>query len=378
MAERDYYDVLGVSRGASAAEIKKAYRRLAMRHHPDRNAGDKDAEAKLQEVNSAYEVLSDAQKRSTYDQFGHAGAQAGGMGGMGGMSADDIGAQFGDIFGGLGDIVGDIFGRGRGRGAIRRGRTLGTRVEISLQEVMSGVTKQVAVPTLVSCTACNATGSAGSSAPAQCGTCHGSGMVRVSQGFFTLQQTCPACRGEGKVISNPCAECRGKGLVQEMRQVDVPIPAGVETGDTLNLRGEGEAGTQGAPPGDLHVEILVRQHPIFRRNGINLYCSLPVSITDAALGGSVEVPTMSGQIKITVPAGTQGGRHLRVRGKGIAADGRLGDLFCEVEVETPVALDRRQKELLQELAQSMKDGRNSPRRLSWMRSVKEFFKGVGS
>ncbi len=367
MAERDYYDVLGVSRSASEAEIKKAYRRLAMRHHPDRNPGDDQAEGRLREVNSAYEVLSDPRKRQTYDQFGHDGPN------MGGIDPDSINEQFGDIFG---SIFGDVFGQRGSRGRSRQGRTLRCTLEIDLPKAVSGTTERVTIPILAQCSACNATGSAGSSAPVQCSTCGGSGMVRSGQGFFTLQQTCPACRGDGRMIADPCPKCRGQGRVTERREVEVPIPAGIDSGDILNLAGEGEAGPRGVPSGDLHVEIMIRPHPVFRRDGLHLYCSLPVCITDAALGGEVEVPTMSGQVKITVPAGTQSGRSLRVRGKGILVNGRQGDLFCEVAVETPVDLDKRQKQLLQELAQSMKGGRNSPRRASWLKSVKEFFRGA--
>ena len=368
MAERDYYDILGISRDASKEEIKKAYRRLAMRHHPDRNSGDKQAEGRLREVNSAYEALSDPEKRAAYDRFGHAAADMGGI---------DSGAfneqQFGDIFGG---IFSDIFGGRRGRSAGRHGRSMRMTLEIDLQQAMVGGTERVSVPILSACDACGGTGSAGNRPPAQCGTCHGAGMVRVGQGFFTLQQTCPACHGEGQVIAEPCTRCQGQGRVQKQRQVDVHIPAGVDTGDILNLAGAGEAGPRGGAAGDLHVEIAVRPHPIFRREGIHLHCDLPVSVTDAALGGEVEVPTMGGPVRITIPPGTQGGRHLRVRGKGIAAGGRRGDLFCAVAVETPVALDKRQQQLLRELAQSL-DSRNSPQRASWLKEVKDFFRNIG-
>ncbi|KAB0548222.1 molecular chaperone DnaJ [Pseudomonas argentinensis] len=372
MSKRDYYEVLGVERGASEAELKKAYRRLAMKHHPDRNPGDKAAEDAFKEANEAYEVLSDAGKRSAYDQYGHAGVdpQMGGGGGFGGG-----GANFSDIFG---DVFSDFFGGQRGgqRGGAQRGSDLRYTLELDLEEAVRGTTVTIRVPTLVNCKVCDGSGAKKGTSPVTCTTCGGIGQVRMQQGFFSVQQTCPRCHGSGKMITDPCGACHGHGRVEEHKTLSVKVPAGVDTGDRIRLSGEGEAGTLGGPAGDLYVVVNVREHAIFQRDGKHLYCEVPISIVDAALGGELEVPTLDGRVKLKIPEGTQTGKLFRLRGKGVAPvrGGGAGDLMCKVAVETPVNLDRRQRELLEEFRQSLAgNSSNSPKANGWFEGVKRFF-----
>ncbi len=372
MSKRDYYEVLGVERGASEAELKKAYRRLAMKHHPDRNPGDKAAEDAFKEANEAYEVLSDAGKRSAYDQYGHAGVdpQMGGGGGFGGG-----GANFSDIFG---DVFSDFFGGQRGgqRGGAQRGSDLRYTLELDLEEAVRGTTVTIRVPTLVNCKTCDGSGAKKGTSPVTCTTCGGIGQVRMQQGFFSVQQTCPRCHGSGKMITDPCGSCHGHGRVEEHKTLSVKVPAGVDTGDRIRLSGEGESGTLGGPSGDLYVVVNVREHAIFQRDGKHLYCEVPISFVDAALGGELEVPTLDGRVKLKIPEGTQTGKLFRLRGKGVAPvrGGGAGDLMCKVAVETPVNLDRRQRELLEEFRQSLVgNSSNSPKANGWFEGVKRFF-----
>jgi molecular chaperone DnaJ len=370
MAKRDYYEVLGVSRTASADEIKKAYRRLAMKHHPDRNKDDETAEAKFKEAKQAYEVLSDADKRATYDRFGHEGV-SGGPGGMGGYSAEG----FGDIFG---DVFGDIFGGGRQRGSqVFRGADLGYELRLDLEKAVSGDSATIDVPTQVTCDSCSGSGAKKGSDPVKCSTCGGAGQVRMQQGFFSIQQTCPNCKGAGTTISDPCSACHGRGRVHKTKTLSVKVPAGVDNGDRIRLSGEGEAGRNGGPPGDLYVEIRVKPHKIFTRDGANLACEVPISVATAALGGEVELPTLDGNVALKVPAGTQSGKVFRLRGKGVATvrDPRIGDLFAKVAVETPVNLTAEQRDLLSQFEDSIRAGgeKHSPRAGGWLDTVKRFF-----
>ncbi len=374
MSKRDYYEVLGVSKNASEAELKKAYRRAAQKHHPDRNPDNADSEAKFKECKEAWEILGDSQKRAAYDQFGHAGVDPSMGGGRGGFGA---GAGVNDIFG---DVFGDIFGGGRARGGgqrVYRGSDLRYNLEMSLEDAVAGTEVKIRVPTLVSCEACSGSGAKKGSSPVKCTTCDGHGQVRMQQGFFSLQQACPHCQGKGTIISDPCTSCHGKGRVQERKTLSVKVPAGVDTGDRIRLAGEGEAGESGGPAGDLYVQVQVRQHPIFHREENNLYCEMPISFVDASLGGELEVPTLNGRVNLKIPAETQTGRMFRIRGKGVkpVRGGAVGDLMCKVTVETPVKLSRKQKDLLQQFADEMKSGgsRHSPQEHSWMDSVKSFF-----
>ena len=371
MSKRDYYEVLCVERTASEIEIKKAYRRLAMKHHPDRNPNDTEAEAKFKEAKEAYEVLSDAQKRAAYDQFGHAGVEQGA--GMGGGP----GGNFSDIFG---DVFGDIFGGGGGgrRGErVYRGADLQYNLELSLEDAVHGKTVKIRVPTYVKCNKCNGSGAKQGSSPETCSTCHGVGQVRMQQGFFSLQQTCPTCHGTGKVIKDPCDACHGEGRIQEHKTLSVKVPAGVDTGDRIRLSNEGEAGQNGGPPGDLYVHVHVKPHDIFTREGSDLYCEVPINIATAALGGTLEVPTLDGRITLKVPPETQSGKLFRLRNKGVRSvrGGVQGDLLCRVIVETPVKLNARQKELLEEFQSTLEEGgkSHSPKAHSWLDGVKKFF-----
>jgi len=369
MAKRDYYEVLGVAKDVSAAELKKAYRRVAMKFHPDRNPDDPSAEEKFKEANEAYEVLSDEQKRSVYDRHGHAGVdQQSGMGGGGS-------ANFSDIFG---DVFGDIFGGsggGRGRGGPARGSDLRYNLDLSLEEAVKGTSVQIKIPTLVGCKPCSGTGAKAGSKPMTCGTCAGHGQVRMQQGFFSVQQTCPTCRGRGTLISDPCKSCHGQGRVEETKTLSVKVPSGVDTGDRIRLTGEGEAGPDGGPSGDLYVQVSVRKHDIFQRDGADLYCEVPIDFVDAALGGELEVPTLDGRVKLKVPAETQTGKLFKLRGKGVTPvrGGAVGDLLCRVVVETPVSLTSKQKDLLKEFQATMKGGKYSPKQSSWFDGVKKFF-----
>ncbi len=375
MAKRDYYEVLGVSRSASDNEIKKAYRRLAMKHHPDRNTNDDDATRRFKEAREAYAVLSDKDKRAAYDQFGHEGVRAGAGGGPGGFSAEG----FSDIFG---DVFGDIFGAGRrGRSQVFRGADLGYELRLDLEKAVAGDTVTIEVPTQSVCDSCGGSGARKGSEPVKCTTCGGAGQVRMQQGFFSIQQTCPACKGAGTVIADPCDTCHGRGRVARNKKLSVKVPPGVDDGDRIRLSGEGEAGRNGGPPGDLYVEIRVNPHKIFVREGADLTCEVPVSITSAALGGEVELPTLDGNVSLKIPPGTQSGKMFRLRGKGVVTvrDRHKGDLFARVVVETPVNLTEEQKDLLRRFEETVTAGgeKHSPRAESWLDTVKRFFERIG-
>ncbi len=374
MSKRDYYKVLDVPKTATEAEIKKSYRRLAMKYHPDRNPGDTEAEERFKEAKEAYEVLTEPSKRAAYDQYGHAGVEAvAGARGRGGPNAADA---FSDIFG---DVFGDIFGAARrgGRSQVFRGADLRYELELDLREAVFGHTVQIEVPKLAECETCHGTGAAKGSSPSACDTCGGSGQVRISQGFFQLQQTCPKCRGAGTVVRNPCDTCFGQGRVRRTRKLSVKVPPGVDTGDRIRLTGEGEAGRNGGPPGDLYVEVQVREHPIFERDGEHLSCEVPISFAIAALGGSVEVPTLDGDVVVKIPAETQSGRVFRLRDKGVkpVRGSARGDLFCRVVVETPVHLSAEQRELIRKFEESLKENgtRHSPREKGFFEGVRRFF-----
>jgi molecular chaperone DnaJ len=375
MAKRDYYKVLDVPRGATEAEIKKAYRRLAMKYHPDRNPNDRDAEEAFKEAKEACEVLSDPHKRAAYDQYGHAGVEAAsraGAGARGGFGAD----TFSDIFG---DVFGDIFGGARrgGRPQVYRGADLRYELELDLAQAVFGHQVEIDLERLAECEVCHGSGAAKGTTASTCETCGGAGQVRIAQGFFQLQQTCPRCRGAGTIVRNPCDACRGQGRVRRSRTLSVKVPAGVDSGDRVRLTGEGEGGRNGGPPGDLYVEIHVREHPIFERDGVHLSCEVPVSFATAALGGSVNVPTLEGDVTLKIPAETQSGRIFRLRDKGVkpVRGGARGDLFCRVAVETPVHLSAEQRDLIHRLEESLKaqPGRHAPREKGFLEGVRRFF-----
>jgi molecular chaperone DnaJ len=377
MPKKDYYETLGVARNASEAEIKKAYRRLAMKHHPDRNPDDKSTEAKFKEANEAYEILADAQKRAAYDQFGHAGvdpSMAAGARGGGGFQGAAGSANFADIFG---DVFGDIFGGGGGRrGQVYRGADLRYNLELSLEEAVRGTEVRIRVPTLETCDTCKGSGAKAGTAATACATCGGHGQVRMQQGFFSIQQTCPACRGSGKVIKSPCDACHGQGRIKASKTLSVKVPAGVDEGDQIRLAGEGEAGESGGPAGDLYVQVRLKPHDLFKRDGDDLHCEMPVSFATATLGGDMEVPTLDGRASLKIPVGTQTGKVFRLRGKGVrnVRSHQTGDLYCHASVETPVNLNKRQKELLEEFEASLRTGgaRHSPREQSWVEKLKSF------
>jgi molecular chaperone DnaJ len=375
MPKRDYYEVLGIGREAGEADIKKAYRRLAMKHHPDRNPDNPDSEAHFKEAKEAYEVLSEPDKRAAYDRFGHAGVNNQPGGGFGGGDA------FNDIFG---DVFGDIFGAGRrgARSQVFRGADLRYELALSLEQAVAGDSVNLELPTQVECTRCSGKGAEPGTNPVSCKTCGGAGQVRVAQGFFSIQQTCPGCGGAGSLIEKPCRECTGRGRVRKVKTLAVKVPAGVDNGDRIRLSREGEAGRNGGPPGDLYVDISVNEHPIFTREGQNLSCEVPVSFATAVLGGTVDVPTLDGNVLLKVPAETQSGSVFRLRGKGVRsvrASG-LGDLFCRVQVETPVSLSTEQKDKLRAFDESIqKEGsRHNPRARSWFDGVKQFFERMGA
>ena len=373
MSKRDYYEVLGLSKGASADEIKKGYRSKAKELHPDRNTSDPSAESKFKEANEAYDVLKDPERKAAYDRFGHA-AFEGGMGGGGGQRQGDFSSAFSDVFD---DLFGDFMGggqRGGGRSRASRGSDLRYNLEISLEDAYSGLQKSINVPTSVQCSPCNGSGAAGGSEPSTCPTCSGMGKVRASQGFFTVERTCPSCSGMGQVISNPCSSCGGQGRSNKDRSLSVNVPAGVETGTRIRLSNEGEAGLRGGPAGDLYIFIEVREHKIFQRDGNSLFCRIPVSMSGAALGGDIEVPTMDGgRSRVKIPAGSQAGRQMRLRGKGMPAikSAQKGDMFIEIAVETPVNLTSKQRELLREFEALSED--NNPESKSFFSSVKSFW-----
>lgn len=380
MSKRDYYDVLGVPKGASSDEIKKAYRKKAKELHPDRNADNPDAEAQFKEANEAYEVLKDDEKKAAYDRFGHA-AFEGGMGG--GRPGGGFGGGQGDFTSAFSDVFDDLFGDfmggrgGGGRQRATRGSDLRYNLRVTLEEAYSGLQKTINVPTLTTCTACSGSGSEGAEEPVTCPTCSGMGKVRAQQGFFTVERTCPTCNGLGQIIKNPCKVCGGSGRTEKERALNVNIPAGVETGTRIRLAGEGEAGMRGGPPGDLYIFVEVSQHKLFERDGTSLFCRVPVSMSKAALGGSIEVPTIDGgRARVQIPSGSQSGRQMRLRSKGMPAlrGGAQGDMFIELAVETPVNLTARQKELLKEFDELSED--NNPESNSFFSSVKSFWDGM--
>jgi len=375
MAKRDFYEILGVAKGASEDEIKKSYRKLAMKYHPDRNPDNKEAEEKFKEVKEAYEMLTNPEKREAYDRYGHAGVDpnsgmGGGMGGAGG---------FGDAFG---DIFGDIFGGG-GRGGrsagpqVYRGADLRYNLEITLEQAAHGFDTTIRVPSWDKCDTCHGSGAKPGTQPITCTTCAGHGQVRMQQGFFSIQQTCPKCHGSGKIVPEPCAACGGAGRIKRNKTLEVKIPAGIDNGMRIRSSGNGEPGTNGGPPGDLYVEIHIKAHAVFQREGDDLHCEMPISFSKAALGGEIEVPTLTGKVSFTVPEGTQTGKTFRLKGKGIknVRSGYTGDLFCHVVVETPVKLTDKQKDLLREFDRLTTEGgaKHSPQSKGWMDKVKDFF-----
>jgi len=373
MAKRDYYEVLGVNRDASEQDIKRSYRRLAMKWHPDRNPDDADAETKFKEASEAAEVLLDTEKRAAYDQFGHAAVD--GSAGAGGFGGGFGGGSFSSIFE---DVFGDIFGGGGGgsrRAGPNRGADLRYVLTLELEQAVKGCNPKIKVPTLVECMECLGSGAKKGTSPIDCVQCGGMGQVTARQGIFSIQQTCPRCRGQGKVISDPCIRCGGQGREQEQKTLSVKVPPGVDTGDRIRLAGQGEAGSRGGPPGDLYVQVEVLEHEIFNRNGEHLYCDVPISFVDAALGGELEIPTLDGRVNLKIPPETQTGKQFRLRGKGVdvtqVRGGGVGDLYCRINVETPVNLSSRQKELLAEFA-SESNERNRPRQTSWLDGVKNF------
>jgi molecular chaperone DnaJ len=373
MAKRDFYEILGLAKNSSDEEIKKAYRKLAMKHHPDRNPDSKGAEDKFKEAKEAYEMLSDPQKRDAYDRYGHAGVDPN-MGGSGG------GGGFADAFG---DIFGDIFGQagggrgGRGGPQVYRGADLRYNLEITLEQAAHGYDTTIRVPSWDSCDTCSGSGAKPGTAPITCTTCAGHGQVRMQQGFFSVLQTCPKCHGSGKINPSPCTACSGAGKIKRNKTLEVKIPSGIDDGMRIRSSGNGEPGMNGGPPGDLYVEIRIKQHAMFQREGDDLHCEIPISFAKAALGGEIEVPTLSGKASFTIPEGTQSGKTFRLRSKGIKGvrSGYAGDLFCHVVVETPVTLTERQKELLREFEELTIEGgsKHSPQTKSWKDKVKEFF-----
>ena len=377
MAKRDFYEILGVPRTASAEELKKAYRSKAKELHPDRNSDNPTAEAQFKEVNEAYDTLKDADKKAAYDRYGHA-AFEGGRGPGGGAGQGDFASAFSDVFEDLfGDFMGGRGGAGGGRSRAQRGSDLRYNLRVSLEDAYNGIQKTINVPASVACDVCRGTGAEGGAEPVTCPTCSGMGKVRAQQGFFTVERTCPTCAGMGQIIKNPCRACGGAGRTEKERALSVNIPAGVETGTRIRLAGEGEAGLRGGPTGDLYIFIEVKEHPIFQRDGVHLFCRVPVSITTAALGGEVEVPTIDGgKSRVKVPAGSQTGKQMRLRAKGMPAlrGGGSGDMLIELAVETPVNLTSRQKELLREFEKLSED--NNPEGSSFFSKVKTFWDGM--
>jgi molecular chaperone DnaJ len=374
--KRDYYETLGVPKNASEEEIKKAYRKLAMKHHPDRNHGDttKDAETKFKEVKEAYEMLSDAQKRAAYDQYGHAGVDPNMRGGPGAEGFGGFAEAFGDIFG---DVFGGARGRTSGGRQVFRGSDLSYAMEVTLEEAAEGKDAQIRIPSWDDCGTCKGTGAKPGTKPITCTTCHGAGAVQMRQGFFSVQQTCPTCHGSGKIIPEPCTVCHGQGKIKNNKTLEVKIPAGIDDGMRIRSTGNGEPGTNGGPPGDLYIEIRLKKHELFERDGDDLHCVVPVSMTTAALGGEISVPTLKGAAAIDIPDGTQSGKQFRLRGKGIKGvrSSYPGDLYCHVRVETPVKLTEHQRKLLKELDESLKKGgdKHSPTDKGWFDKAKEFF-----
>lgn len=376
MAKEDFYKLLGVNKNASETEIKKSYRKMAMKYHPDRNKEKPEAaEKKFKQIKEAYEILSDAQKRSAYDQFGHAGVDNSmGGGGPGGYGGEGFGDIFGDVFG---DIFGGAGGGGRQRSNVQRGADLRYNLELSLEEAVAGTEAKIRVPVLTTCGECSGSGAKKGSSPVTCSTCQGQGQVRMQQGFFSVQQACPTCHGTGQQIKDPCRKCHGQGRVQENKTLSVKVPQGVDTGDRIRLGGEGEAGAHGGPAGDLYVQVQVKDHAIFTRDGANLYCEVPISFPVACLGGELEVPTLGGKVKLKIPVETQTGKLFRLRGKGVkpVRGGSVGDLMCRVQIETPIRLTKEQKKLVETFRESLSTGgkHHSPQEHSWVDGVKSFF-----
>ena len=380
MAKRDYYETLGVPKNASEDDIKKAYRKLAMKHHPDRNQGDdaKKSEEKFKEAKEAYEMLSDAQKRAAYDQYGHAGVDPNmGRGGGGGEGVGGFAEAFGDIFG---DIFGGAGGQRRGPGGqqVFRGSDLSYAMEITLEEAAAGKETQIRIPAYEGCETCKGSGAKPGTQPKTCSTCNGAGTVHMRQGFFSIQQTCPHCHGTGKIIPEPCITCNGQGKVKKNKTLEVKIPGGINEGMRIRSSGNGEPGTNGGPAGDLYIEIRIKQHEIFERDGDDLHCTVPVGLTTAALGGGIEVPTLGGKAEIELPEGTQHGKTFRLRGKGIKGvrSSYPGDLYCHISVETPIKLTEHQRKLLKELDEAFRKAgdRHSPNTKTWSDRVKDLFK----
>jgi molecular chaperone DnaJ len=382
MPPKDFYETLGVAKNASQPDIKKAYQKMAMKYHPDRNPGDKSAEEKFKDANQAYDVLSNPQKRAAYDQFGHAGIDpsfaahgagrppgGGAAGGFGNF--DDVFRVFGDIFG-MGGTAGE-----RAETQARQGANLRYNLQLTLEEAIHGAAKQIRIPTLIACKECNGTGAKKGSSPITCPTCNGDGDVRIQRGFFSIQQTCPDCHGHGEIIKDPCPACHGHGRYEDYKTLSVKIPAGVDQDDRIRLAGEGEAGFHGGPPGDLFVQITIKSNPLFTREGGNLYCETPISFTTATFGGEIEVPTLTGAVRLHIPEGSQNGQSLRLKGRGVKTlrSGITGDLICKLQVETPVKLDAKQKDLLREFEKSLEDNKSLhlPKSASWFPKIKAFF-----
>jgi molecular chaperone DnaJ len=372
MSKRDYYEVLGVAKDAGDDELKKAYRKLAMKHHPDRNPGDHTAEGKFKECNEAYEVLTDAQKRAIYDKYGHEGLSRTAGPGAGGFGGDFGGGSFADVFG---DMFADIFGGSRG--GPRRGADLRYMMELTLEQAAFGTVETIRIPKLEDCGDCHGHGTANGKAAPKCPTCNGNGQVRVQQGFFVLQQTCPQCRGRGTAVTDPCKTCKGGGKLRREKSMEVKIPPGIDTGDRIRLNGEGEPGDRSAPPGDLYVQINVKPHEFFERDGNDLYCTVPVSVVTAALGGEQDVPTLNGKSRLKIPEETQSGQVFRLRGQGVRSvrSASTGDLICTVVVETPVKLSKKQRDLLREFGATLdSDGaRHNPETSSWLGKARKLF-----
>jgi len=374
MAKRDFYEILGVAKNASEEEIKKSYRKLAMKYHPDRNPDNKESEEKFKEVKEAYEMLTNPEKREAYDRHGHAGVDPN-MGGFGGGGAGGFADSFGDIFG---DIFGGAAGRGRGAGPqVYRGADLRYNLEITLEQAAHGFDTTIRVPSWDKCDTCHGSGAKPGTSPTTCTTCAGHGQVRMQQGFFSIQQACPKCHGSGKVITDPCAPCGGAGRIKRNKTLEVKIPVGIDNGMRIRSSGNGEPGTNGGPPGDLYVEIHIKAHAVFQREGDDLHCEMPISFVKATLGGEIEVPTLSGKVAFTIPEGTQSGKTFRLKAKGIKGvrSGYAGDLFCHVAVETPVKLTDKQKDLLKEFERLTVEGgaKHNPQSKGWMDKVKDFF-----
>lgn len=374
MSKQCYYEILSVQKNCSDGELKKSYRRMAMKFHPDRNPDNEEAEHKFKEVKEAYEILSDSQKRAAYDQFGHAGVDPSRGGG----------GHAGAGFGGFGDIFEDIFGGGRRQGgganAAYRGSDLQYNLELTLEEAVFGTTVDIRIPTKQTCTTCDGSGAKEGSQPEACSTCHGQGQVRIQQGFFSVQQTCPHCHGAGTIISDPCGDCHGEGRIEEKKTLEVKIPEGVDSGDRIRLSGEGEAGVNGGPAGDLYVQMHLKAHDLFTRDGDDLHCLVPVRFTLAALGGTLKVPTLEGEVNLKVPAETQTGKVFRLRGKGVKSvrSNMKGDLLCRIDVETPINLTSKQKKLLEQFAVALAKGgeKHSPQQHGWGNKAKLFFENV--